>query len=256
MGEAFLEESMSAEIWDCLAARESTSVIMRYLGLVFAAVIALKNCWHVVPSEAEPALASAAFLAPTGWWPKAPDSETLWNIIATLIAALIAAGAAFYAARWAARSTMKNARDLQDHERCLEERSVAALISADLHRKLVMLALLLQEPEAVQRNELVTMNTNNKVLEAALPKLGALGHQGAANLLAAFDGISLLARDARGGDRESQDLPERMRNVAIHVGRVVNTLWKLYKLDRPEPLEKTGINLKAVKLGQLKDLGL
>ena len=224
--------------------------------MIITVVIGLKNDWLVVASEADAPVDSGAFLVPGGWCFVAPDSETLWNIIATLIAALIAAGAAFFAARWAARSTMKNARDLQDRERCLEERSVAALISADLHRKLVMLALLLQEPEAVQRNELVTMNTNNKVLEAALPKLGALGHQGAANLLAAFDGISLLARDARGGDRESQDLPERMRNVAIHVGRVVNTLWKLYKLDRPEPLEKTGINLKAVRLGQLKDLGL
>ena len=236
MDEGFLEESMSAELCDWLIASESASAIMRYLGLV----IALASRWLVVASEADAAVVSAAFLALGGWWPTAPDSETIWNIMATLFAALIAAVAAIFAARWAARSTMRNARDLQDRERRLEEQSVAELLSADLHRRLVMLVRLLQEPEAVQVSELVTMDTNTKVLEAALPKLGALGHQGAANLLAVFDGISLLARDARGGGRETQDLTGRMRIVVIHTGRVINALWELYKMDRPEPLEKAG----------------
>ena len=244
---------MSAELWDWLIASESASAIMRYLGLV----IALASRRLVMAGEADAAaVVSAAFLALGGWWSTAPDSETVWNIIATLFAALIAAGAAIFAARWSARSTMKNARDLQDRERRREEELVAALLSADLHRKLVMLAQLLQKPEAERVSELVMMNTNTKVLETALPRLGALGHQGAAHLLAAFDGISLLAGDAHGGSWETQDLTERMRIVAIHIGCVVNTLWKRYELDQPGPLEKAGINLEAVGLGQLKDLGL
>ena len=44
--------------------------------------------------------------------------------------------------------------------------------------------------------------------------------------------------------------------TALHVGRVVNTLGRLYKLDQPEPLEKAGMNLKAVGLEELKNLGL
>ena len=98
--------------------------------------------------------------------------------------------------------------------------------------------------------------TSSKALEAALPKLGDLGHQGAANMFAAFDGIELLVSDARGEGRERQGLTERMQCVALHVGRVVNTLRRVYKLDRPEPLEKAGMNLKAVGLEELKNLGL
>ena len=187
-----------------------------------------------------------------GWW---PSSETTWNLLGMLFAALIAAGAAWWAAWWAAKSTMKNARDLQDHERRLEERSVAALLSADLHRKLVMLVQLLLEPEADQIKQLATMGTSTKVLEAALPKLGALGHQGAANLFAAFDGLALLVSDAR-EDRDWQGLTERMSFVALHIGCVVNTLWGRYELDRPEPLKKAGLDLEAVGLEKLKDLGL
>ena len=198
---------------------------------------------------------STALMALSSWWSQAPDGAAIWNITATLLAALIAAGAALLAAWWAARSTMKNARDLQDRERRLEAQSVAAFLSADLHRKLVMLAVLLQEPEAERVHELATMDANTRVvLDASLPKLGALGHQGAAQLLAAFDGLALLARDARGG-QTGQDLTERMRTVAIHIGHVLNTLWRLYALDPPERLEKAGIDLKAVGLGQLENLG-
>ena len=239
-----------------MSAGESASAIMCNLVPVIAATIGLLNHGMVVASEAGLAVGSACFGSPPGWWSIAPDTETIWNILATLVAALIAAGAAIFGARWAARHTMKNARDLQDRERRLDEKSVAALLSADLHRKLVMLVRLLQETEEVQRNELAAIDTNTKVLESALPNLGALGHQGAANLLAAFDGISLLARDARGGGKESQRLTERIRMVAVHIGRVLITLWSLYKLDRPERLEKAGINLEAVDLRQLKDLGL
>ena len=226
----------------------------RNLGLV----IALASHWLVRASEADAAVVSAAFLAPVGWWPKAPSSETTWNIVAMLFTALIAAVAAVFAARWAASATMKNARELQDRERRLEEKSVAALLSADLHRKLILLVHLLQGPEADRLRELATMNIamSSKALEAALPKLGDLGHQGAANMFAAFDGIAQLVSDARGEGRARQGLTERMQCVALHVGHAVNTLWRRYELDRPEPLEKAGMDLEEVGLRQLKDLGL
>ena len=98
------------------------------------------------------------------------------------------------------------------------------------------------------------MDTSTRVLDAALPKLGALGHQGAENLFAVFDGLTLLVSDSRGAQR--QDLTEQTRCVALHIGRVVGTLGELYKLDRPEPLKKAGINLETVGLEELKDLGL
>ena len=200
------------------------------------------------------AVFSAAFPAQAGWWPEAPSSETTWIILAMLVTALIAAGAAIFAARWAARSTMKNARELQDRERRHKEKSVAALLSADLHRKLVTLVQLLPEPNDSKVKNLATMDMSTKVLEAALPKLGVLDHQGTANLLAAFDGIALLVSDAR-EDRQ-QDLTERMRVVALHIGCVLNTLWGLYELDRPKPLDKAGMKLEEVGLKELKDLGL
>ena len=107
-----------------------------------------------------------------------PNQEVVWNVAAVLFAALIAAVAAIYAAERAASTTMKNARELQDRERRREEQSVAALLSADLHKKLILLVLLLQEPPAAQVEQLATMDTSNRVFEAALPKLGALGHRG------------------------------------------------------------------------------
>ena len=238
---------------DCLIGNGPASTMLRNFGLA----VALENRSLVVASESDAAAMSAALLAMSSWWPKAPDGATIWNITATLFAALIAAGAAILAARWAARSTMKSARELQDRERNLERQSVAALLSADLHRKLVMLALMLQEPEGAQVHELATMDANTKViLEASLPKLGALGHQGAAQLLAAFDGLSLLAHDAHGGGQATQDLTERMRTVAIHIGCILDTLWERYELERPKRLEEAGIDLKAVGLDQLKNLGL
>ena len=153
---------------------------------------------------------------------------------------------------------MKNARELQDRDRRLEEQSVAALLSADLHRKFIMLVLLLLEPAAVQVEQLATMDRSTRVFEAALPKLGALGHQGAANLLAAFDGIAQLASDARVVRQQDnvEDLTTQMRAVALNIGCVVNTLWGRYKLDRPEPLEKAKISLEAAWLEKLKNLGL
>ena len=208
-------------------------------------------------TRADATVVSVAFLAPVGWWPKAPSSEATWNIVAMLFTALIAAVAAIVAARWAARATMKNARELQERERCREEKSVAALLSADLHRKLILLVCLLREPEAVQVKELATMDmaTSSKVLEAALPKLGDMGHQGAASMFGAFDGIALLVRDARAG-RTGQGLTERMRVIALQIGCVTKELWGRYKLDRPERLEKVEMDLEEVGLKKLKDLGL
>ena len=179
----------------------------------------------------------------------------LW---AALITALIAAGAAIFAAWWAAKATMKNARELQDRERRLEEKSIAAILSADLHRKLILLVLLLSEPNGSKVEQLATMGVSVNVLEAALPKLGALGHQGAANIFAAFDGIALLVNDAR-TDRQHDDtgdLTTRIQAVARHIGFAVNTLWERYELERPETLEKAGIDLEAVSLKELKDMGL
>ena len=94
----------------------------------------------------------------------------------------------------AASATIKNARELQDRERRFEEKSVAALLSVDLHRKLTRLVLELSEPNGLKVEQLATMDTSTKVLEAALPKLGTLGHQGAANMLNTFDGIALLSK--------------------------------------------------------------
>ena len=149
---------------------------------------------------------------------------------------------------------MKNARNLQDRERRLEERSLTALLSADLHRKLTLLVYLLQQPDAVKVKELAIMDTSTKVLEAALPKLGALGQQGAANLLNAFNGLELLVRDAQ--EQRSQGLTERMQDVARYIGRVLKTLGERYDLDLPKPLANAGLDLEAVGLRDLKDLGL
>lgn len=247
---------MRTELWDWLVAGELCSVIIRDLGLDIAEVIVLASRWLFKAVEADSEIVSAAFLATVDRWPEAPTSETLWNIMATLVTALIAAGAAIFAAWWAASFTMENARALQNRERRLEEKSVAALLSADLHRKLVMLVHLLPQPQPVGVNQLVAIGTNTKVLEAALPKLGALGQQGTANLLTAFDGLELLASDARGRGWEWHELIMRMRHVALHIGRVVNTLCELYELDRPEPLEKAQIDLESIGLKKLKDLGL
>ena len=71
---------------------------------------------------------------------KAPSSETIWTVLAIMASALIAVGAAFLSA-WL---TMKNARKLQDRERRRDEKSVAALVSADLYGKLSMLARISQ----------------------------------------------------------------------------------------------------------------
>ena len=240
---------MSTELWDCLTTVESSAII-RNLSFVIAAVIALANRWFVGPSETDDVAVSAAFLVPAGWWPEAPSSETTWDIVGMLFAALIAAGAAW----WAARSTMINARDLQDRERRLEEQTVSALLSADLHRKLILLGQLLSAREEVKVKELAMMDTSTKILDAALPKLGALGQQGAANLRSAFYGLELLVRDAR--EERWQNLTERMRGVALHIGRVLDALWKQYELDRPEPLEKAGTNLETVGLMELKNRGL
>ena len=247
---------MSAEIWDWLMAGESGSALICNFGLGIAEFITPASRWLVGAVKADAAGVSAAFLVSLDCWPEVPSTETILNIIGMLIAALIAAGAAMYSARSAASSTMENARKLQDRERHLDEKSIAALLSADLHRKLIWLVQLFPERKLPRMKQLATMETNTKVFEAALPKLGALDHQGVANLLAAFDGIAQLARDAHSDDEDRNHLTERMRSVALHIGGVLIKLWELYELDRPEPLEKVGVNLEALGLGELKKLGL
>ena len=185
-----------------------------------------------------------------------PSSETIWNIVSTLVSAMLAGGAAVLAARWAAAAAMKNAQELQDRDRKLEAQSCAALISAHLHQSFTGLVLSLKEDRLSQGlHELSRLVSTIHVLDASLPKLGSLGHQGAANLLAAYNGLSLLAHDARLGRDEAQ-LRLRTTDVARHIGRVLHTLAERYDLDRPQALEHLGIDLGAVGLKDLKKLGL
>lgn len=199
---------------------------------------------------------------------KAPSTETIWTVLAILASALIAVVAAYVSARL----TMKNALKLQDRDRGRDEKSVAALLSADLHRKLLTLVLFLSgldrhkprigmTPSDVETLE--DIGTSTRVLEAALPKLGGLGHLGVANLLSTFDGIGLLVRDARvlisdvglPPSPEFEQFAPRVRYVALHIGRVVNVLCVQYELDRPDTFEKSKIDLEALDLKELKDLG-
>ena len=186
----------------------------------------------------------------------APDSETLWNIVSTLLSAILAGGAAIFSARWAAAAAMKNARELQDRDRTLDAQSCAALLSAHLHARFIALVhLLIAKDVSEELNELSWLVSNRHVIDASMPKLGGLGQQGAANLLAAYNGLSLLARDARDGCNEAQ-LRARTRNVARHIGQVLHTLSERYDLDRPKALEHANIDLGAVGLEDLKQLGL
>ena len=171
-----------------------------------------------------------------------------------LSTAVISAGAAIFAARWAAKSTMKNARELQDRDRRLEEKSCVALLSADLHMKLIELSILLAEPNRSVQEHLAKMGTSTKVLDAALPRLGGLGQQSAANLLNAYYGLARLVDDAR--EACPVDHRDSIRSVALHIGLVINTLVERYELDRPLPMEKAGVDLEALGLRELKDLGL
>lgn len=206
-------------------------------------------------------MSTSCFLATSSFEALSPEAQ--WTILAILLSALIAAVAANHAAERSARLTMENARELQDRERQLEEKSLAALLSADLHRKLILLIILLPEPRYSDVEELqkmgTSMGTSIRVLEAALPKLGSLGVQGAAQLLNAFDGVGLLIRDMNvpPGHGLGHFVP-RIQKVAFYIGQVLNTLWRLYKLDRPDPLEKglSNLDLEAIGLKELKDLGL
>ena len=73
-------------------------------------------------------------------------------------------------------------------------------------------------------------------------------------MLNAFNGLELLARDAR--EQRWQGLTERMQDVALYIGRVIKTLGERYDLDLPEPLENAGMDLEAAGLKELKGLGL
>ncbi len=199
---------------------------------------------------------------------KAPSSETIWTVLAIMASALIAVGAAFLSA-WL---TMKNARKLQDRERRRDEKSVAALVSADLYGKLSMLVRLLPrlnlshvDVERLGRSiiNLEQRLTGRVVLEAALPKLGSLGHRDTANLLGAFDGLALVVDEARRVVEASRVTPEpipvelvtQMKETAHHVGLVLFSLWRRYEIDRPGPFEKTGLDLESRGLEFLKTLG-
>jgi len=158
-------------------------------------------------------------------------------------------------ARELQETDLKHARDLQDRERSRDEKSVASFLSADLHRRLTVLVKLLLEPNDAARFEgLASMYTNSRVLEAALPKLGALGEQGSANLLNAFDGLALLSK--RANKNQLVGLTELTREIALDVGLVIITLKQRYKLNGPEPLTTKGLDLEKVGLQKLQQLGL
>ena len=197
--------------------------------------------------------ASALAGAEAGWWPESLDVETAWHIGAMLFTALIAALAAILAAWLAAKATMKNALKLQDRQHRLEANSCAALLSADLHARLHNLVFLLGQ-HADMEQELSMMDTSTKVLDAALPRLGGLGQQGAAHLLNAYYGLALLKADATAGSRA--DYREKMLGVALHIGNIIYTLAERYEVDRPQPLKAAGVDLEEIGLGALKDLGL
>ncbi len=177
-----------------------------------------------------------------------------------LLPAGIAAGAAIYAAGRAARLTMANARELQDLERRADEESLAALLCADLQSKLVDLVLVLPE---VKRPSLIFFleqtATSTSVLEAVLPKLGALGPRKAYALISAVNRIPNLVRLARFGGNEQplDELVQQVIDAARHIGVALDMLLRQYQLERPIPLEKTLPNLDLEKLGlkKLKEMG-
>ena len=199
---------------------------------------------------------------------QAPSTETIGTVLAILASALIAVVAALLSARL----TMKNASKLQDRERKRDEKSVAALLSVDLHGKLSMLVRLLPKLNGLHVDVerlgqtiiyLEQKLTSRAVLEAALPKLGSLGHQDAASLLGAFNGLEHLVHTARlvveahcvtPAQIPVQLVPE-MKETANHIGLVLFSLWRRYEIDRPDPFEKTGVDLESRELEFLKTLG-
>ena len=191
--------------------------------------------------------------AEAGWLPNSLEGETAWHIGAMLFTALISALAAILAAWLAAKATMKNALKLQDRQHRLEANSCAALLSADLHARLLNLVFLLRQ-DAAMKQGLSMMDTSTKVLDAALPRLGGLGQQGASHLLNAYYGLALLKADAIAGSQT--DYREKMLGVALHIGNIIYTLADRYEVDRPQPLKVAGVDLEEVGLGALKDLGL
>ena len=118
----------------------------------------------------------------------------------------------------------------------------------------MLLVCLIPKKDAVKVKELATMDMSFKALEAALPKLGALGQQGAANLLNGFYGLELLAQDAK--EQRWEGLTEHMREVALNIGCVIKTLGERYDLGLPKPLANAGLDLEAAGLQKLKNLGL
>ena len=191
--------------------------------------------------------------------------ETAWNVAAILLSSLIALMAAIYAADRSARLTMANARELQNRERRRDEKSVAALLSVDLHGKLSLLVRLLPQrnlPASGLLSEAI-INLEQRlasrvVLEAALPKLGSLGHRDSASLLAAYNGLALLVVEARRDIAEQipGQLLTEMKETANHIGLVLSSLWRRYEIDRPTPLEEMGLDLESRDVKFLTTLGI
>ena len=179
--------------------------------------------------------------------------ETFWNVVAVLASALIAAGAVFLAT-WI---TMRNARKLQDRERRRDEKSVAALLRADLRNKLLALAAILSKPGKIHERSAYETVTRTRVLEAALPKLGDLDPAAAASVLTIFDTIALLFGDALElPEHKFQHRIPEVRGLALVIGKTIHLIERDYELNPLTPLEEVHVDLKAIGLKELKNLGL
>ena len=237
--------------------------------VVVAAVLVVALTVELAP--APPPASVGASAGPVGL---VPGIETVWNIAAILFSAAIAAGAAILAARLSANSTMANARELQDRERRKDEESCAAILAADLHKKLTNILTCLEEPTEKQVANLAkVVDPSTKVLDAVMPKLGNLGQDGAANLLNAYLGVEFVVGDSEqllrkeGAANFAVPQPnhiakqhavllERTRHVAGELGFVIHTLWQMYELARPHSFEEMDIDLEKLGFKELKDRGL
>ncbi len=184
---------------------------------------------------------------------QAPSAVTILNFLKTLGPYVIGLGAAFLSSYL----TMKNARKLQAERRRAKAKAVASLLRSDLHNKLVALAAILSRPGKIyERSAYETVNSK-RVFESALPRLGDLNHYAAASVLTIFDTIPILLGDALDlPANESQQRIPQVRSLARVVGQTIHLFQRHYELDPLHPLEEGNVDLKAIGLRDLKDLGL
>ncbi len=195
------------------------------------------------------------FLATSSFEALRPEAQ--WTIFAILVSALIAAVAANHAADRSARLTMANAHEIQDRERKRDEKSVAALLRADLRNKLLALAAILSKPGKIREGSVYEAATSTRVFEAVLPKLGDLNPAAAASVLTIFYTIALLFGDALElPEHEFQQRIPQVRDFALVIGKSIHLIQRDYELDPLTPLKEVHVDLEALGLKELKDLGL